>query len=202
MLFVNIDGSDGTGKTSLVEGLIKHYGKKGLSLSFVHFPRYETEIGKVIQKVLNKKIKMHPSSFQMLYSADRLNWYTYDYPQLVDKYDIVIVDRYLTSGMVYGEIDGLDPKEILFNDRRTKMPDLHIILYANTDVILGRINQRQEAKDIYETSDIVTQANIKYRSLGSYIENVCYVDSTMSKEEVLNEAIKIINVKLKEMGYE
>jgi len=82
------------------------------------------------------------------------------------------------------------------------MPDLHIILYANTDVILGRINQRQEAKDIYETSDIVTQANIKYRSLGSYIENVCYVDSTMSKEEVLNEAIKIINVKLKEMGYE
>jgi dTMP kinase len=203
MLLINIDGADGTGKSTLVEGIIKHYKYKGYLLNFVHFPRYETEIGKVIQKVLNKEIQMHPSALQMLYSSDRLNWYTYDYPELEDKYDIVLVDRYLTSGMVYGEIDGLDPNEILYNDRRTKMPDLHIILYADADVVVKRIDQRQEAKGMYETLSIVKQANNKYKRLQDYLDDVEYIDSALSKDEVLKEAVRIIDWKLREVeGYE
>ena len=142
---------------------------------------------------------MHPSALQMLYSTDRLNWYTYTYPQLVDKYDIVLVDRYLTSGMVYGEIDGLDPEEILFNDRRTKMPDIHIILYADAETVVDRINSRQEDKGMYETLEIIKQANVKYRNLRNYLDDVFCIDASLSKDEVLKEAIRIIDRKLREV---
>ena len=202
MLLLNIDGADGTGKSTLTKGLIDHYSKEGKSITFIHFPRYETEIGKVIKKVMEKDITMHPSALQMLYSSDRLNWYTYEYPKLEKEYDIVIVDRYLTSGMVYGEIDGLDPKEILFNDRRTKMPDINIILYADEDIAVSRINQRQDAKGIYETLDIIRQANIKYKNLKNYIDNVNCIDSALSVKDVLNEGVKIIDRKLKEVIHE
>ena len=33
------------------------------------------------------------------------------------------MDRYTTSGLVYGQIDGLNKEEILFNDRRIVKPD-------------------------------------------------------------------------------
>src|SRR5690554_1733780 len=112
-MLVNIDGADGVGKTTLVEGLMKYYTNQDKKITFLHFPRYETEIGKIIKKVLLKQNDtMHPAAFQMLCSADRVNWSAFDYPKLKKEYDIILVDRYSSSGIVYGQIDDLDKKEI------------------------------------------------------------------------------------------
>ena len=43
--------------------------------------------------------------------------------QGIKKFSICLVDRYTTSGLVYGQIDGLNKEEILFNDRRIVKPD-------------------------------------------------------------------------------
>lgn len=193
MTLLNIDGADGVGKSTLIEGLIKYYQKQNKKITFLHFPRYDTEIGKVIKKVIYKEIEMHPSALQMLYSSDRLNWYTYDFPKLKQEFDIVIVDRYLTSGMVYGEVDGLDPQEILFNDRRTAKPNVNIILIADAKTSLERMAIRNEATTRYENAEDIKSGTEKYLNLINLIPDVYYVNATQSKENVLKDSICIID---------
>lgn len=96
-LVIGIDGIDGCGKMTLVNGIIDYYTKKGLKITFLHFPRYDTELGKVIKKVLLKELSFHPSAFQMMCSADRVNWSTYTRPDMIDEYDIILVDRFTSS---------------------------------------------------------------------------------------------------------
>ena len=192
MILVNIDGVDCSGKSTMTENLIKHYTKKGLNITYLHFPRYETEIGKVIKKVLQKKITMHPSALQMLYSADRLQWSTSDYLTLSKKNDICLVDRYTTSGLVYGQIDGLDKEEILYNDRRIASPDINIILFAKIDTLMSRLGTRGIA-ELYEQKEVMELALKKYLELYKYYPSVNYVSADQTKEEVTKEAIKIID---------
>jgi len=193
MKLLNVDGCDGTGKSTLVNGLINHYTNLGKKITFLHFPRYDTEIGKVIKKVMYKEIEMHPSALQMLYSSDRLNWYTYEFPKLKEEFDIVIVDRYLTSGMVYGAVDGLDPQEILFNDRRTAKPDANIILVADVETSLKRMAIRNEIATLYENALNIETATNNYRNLINLIPNVYYIDATKSIEDNLTDALIIID---------
>lgn len=193
MIVINIDGADGTGKTTLIEGLMKHCADIGKKTTFVHFPRYDTEIGQVILKVLKKELTMHPSALQMLYSADRLNWSTYEYLQLCQTHDIVFVDRYLTSGIVYGGTDGVESDEILYNCRKNITPNLNIILLADATTLVNRINRRGEETTLYETYNTIEKAVNRYAQLHTLIQNVCYVDATQSKESVLSSAIQLIN---------
>ena len=193
MVLVNIDGVDATGKTTLVENLINHYTKQGLKITYTHFPRYNTPIGKVIEQVLDKKLNIHPSSFQMLCSADRLEWSTNEYLKLKEEYDMVIVDRHTTSALVYGMLDGLDEEEILFNDRRIVKPDINIILFASIDTLIKRLEKRNIATTLYEKQDIMKKALEKYLGLYKFYPSVTYVNAEQSIEKVKDSAVKIIN---------
>ena len=198
MLLVNIDGCDCTGKSTTIENLIKHYTKQGLKVHYLHFPRYDTPIGKIIKKVLSKEIKMHPSSFQMLCSTDRLEWSVNDYPKLKKNFDLIFVDRHTTSALVYAQIDGLDKEEILFNDRRIVKPDINIILFAPIDVLLKRLEKRNASKELYEKREIMEKALEKYLELYKYYPNVDYINADCPIKKVKNQAIQIINKKLEE----
>lgn len=192
MLLISIDGADGVGKTTLINGLIEHYRQQGKKIDFVHFPRYNTELGKVIKKVLLKEIDMHQSAFQMCCSADRLNWSVYEYPKLKKEYDIIIVDRHTSSAIVYGSMDGLDPQEILYNDRRITQPDVNIILFASAETSMKRMANRNEAATKYENIEAITKATQGYLDLYKILPNVYYISADLTIDEVKNEAIKII----------
>lgn len=197
MLLINVDGSDGVGKSTLIENLVKHYTNQNKKITYLHFPRYETEIGQIIQKVLQKKNdKMHPAAFQMLCSADRVNWSVYEYPKLKEEYDIILVDRHSSSGMVYGQIDGLDIEEILCNDKYIIQPDIHIILIADVNTSLKRMAIRNEESTKYENIDGIRNATKKYLELKNVLPNVYYIDANGSVEEVFEESINIIERKM------
>jgi dTMP kinase len=194
MLLINIDGADGTGKTTLINELINYYGKLNKKIGYIHFPRYDTELGKIIKEVLLKKRKdMHPAAFQMICSADRVNWSIYDYPKLAEQYDIILVDRHSSSGIVYGQIDGLDVEEILCNDKHIIQPNAHIILIADTETSLVRMARRDEEVTKYENVDGVRKATDKFLELKNILPNVYYINANKSIDYVLSEAIKIIN---------
>ena len=192
MILINIDGADGVGKTTLIDGLINHYTNQNKKITFLHFPRYETEIGQIVRKVLLKKDNMHPAAFQMLCSADRVNWSVYDYPILKEEYDIILVDRHSSSGMVYGQIDGLDIEEILCNDKHIVQPDIHIILIADVKTSMERMANRDEESTKYENIEGIKNATNKFLELRNVLPNVNYINANISIEDVLKESINII----------
>lgn len=193
MIIVNVDGADGTGKTTLVNGLVDYYTSIGKKITFLHFPRYNTELGKIIKKVLLKEINMNSSSFQMLCSADRLDWSIEEYPKMKEKYDILIVDRYSSSAIVYGQIEGLEPEEILFNDRKIAQPNVQIILLGDAEMSLNRMNNRNEASTKYENYDSITKATSYFEELKFHIPNVKFINAKEKVEDVKSQAIKFIN---------
>ena len=192
MILINIDGADGVGKTTLIDGLINHYTNQNKKITFLHFPRYETEIGQIVRKVLLKKDNMHPAAFQMLCSADRVNWSVYDYPILKEEYDIILVDRHSSSGMVYGQIDGLDIEEILCNDKHIVQPDIHIILIADVETSMERMANRDEESTKYENIEGIKNATDKFLELRNILPNVNYINANMGIQDVLKESINII----------
>jgi len=199
MLLINIDGADATGKSTLIENLVQYYTNQNKKITYLHFPRYETEIGQIIRKVLLKQNNnMHPAAFQMLCSADRVNWSTYEYPKLKKEYDIILVDRHSSSGIVYGQIDGLDKEEIICNDKHIVQPDLHLILLADVKISLDRMANRNEETTKYENVKGIKRATELFLELDKVLPNVNYIDANRSIEEVLEESINIIERKLNE----
>jgi len=71
-----IDGTDGSGKTTQANLLVKHLRKDGRKVKFIHFPRYEDNFfGKFIGHCLSEQyynfVKVHPKIASVLYAADR-----------------------------------------------------------------------------------------------------------------------------------
>lgn len=195
-LVVGIDGTDGCGKTTLVNGLIDHYTQLGLKITFLHFPRYNTELGKVIKKVLLKELNFHPSAFQMMCSADRVNWSTYERQAMEDEYNIILVDRFTSSAIVYGQIEGLDPTEVQFNDRLIAPLDMNILLLVDPQISMQRMSGRNEAATKYENIESMTKALKLYKELPNLIENVYFVDASESIETVRELVTFLIDQRL------
>ena len=199
-MLINVDGVDGSGKSTLVNNLINYYEEKGAKTTFVHFPRYDADIGQIIKKHLNGEVEnIHPASFQMLYSADRLNWCTYELYKLKREFDIIFVDRYITSGIVYGMTDGLESKEILFYDRRTLKPNVNLILLCNAKTSLQRMDKRGEKTTKYEYADRIEEANFNYSNLHKIMDNIHYIDANNDAGYVFNQSINIINKRLEDL---
>lgn len=191
MKIINIDGPDGVGKSTLVDGLIKHFRESGKVVDFVHFPRYNTDIGQLIREVLFLRTRMDPKSLQMLYSADRLNFTKFELPELENKLDYLLVDRYGTSGFVYGQVDGLYYKDLLFFEKENAKTDINLILLTDIETLLQRISNKET--DMYENKATLAKALEIYKDIHIHFQNTSYLDATNSKDKVLEDAIYFIN---------
>lgn len=190
MKLYNIDGPDGVGKSTLVNGLTKHFEECGKRISFIHFPRYNTAIGTLIREALFIRTEMDPKSMQMLYSADRLNFTRFDLPVLSQVLDVLIVDRYITSGLVYGRVDGVCADDILLFDRETKKPNLNIILTASPETLMNRMNSKE--KDRYENFETQKKVIEYYKTIHTYFPKTVYIDAETTPSEVLRSTIAAI----------
>jgi thymidylate kinase len=197
MILINIDGVNCVGKSTLIENLIKHYSEKGLRIGTKHFPRYhESPIGEIILSALKKEIDINPSSFQMLCSSDRLEFTIKEYPTLHEQFDLYIVDRYSSSAVVYGSMEGVEIEEILYTSRNLAKPDLQIILFLDTATAVKRLENRGEQLRKYDNAESIEKASKLYFELDKHMDNIVYVDASKTKEQVLVDAINHIDALL------
>lgn len=199
MIFVNIDGPDGVGKSSLVKGLCEYYESKGKKVSTLHFPRYQTPIGQIIKEALYNRTAMDSRALQMLYSADRINFTKFDLPQLEQELDILFVDRYITSGIVFGEIDGVPASDIKLFDATSKKPDINLILLATPETLMRRMSDKQ--RDKFETLNTQRRAIEIYENIDSHVNPVYFINAENPKHKVLNNTIKILEEQFKFGGW-
>jgi len=199
MIFANIDGPNGVGKTSVINAVTDLLREKSnISTYAIHFHRRNTSIGTLIQQILNGDIKMSSETLQMLYSADRLDFTKNEYKRLKenDQLKILISDRYITSGIVYGMSDGLSFDTLRKYDEHCSKPDINIILTAPVDVLIERLKNQKlntnETGDIFETYESLTKVLNGYETIQQYVSNVVYVDANRPLDEVVAEVFFIL----------
>ncbi len=152
-----IDGTDGSGKTTQMNLLMKRLKKEGFKVKDVHFPHYENFIGGFIGHCLTEQyynfINVHPKIVSVLYAADR-----WESSEEIKKYlnqgYVVILDRYVSANQIHqgGKISNNKKRasfikwlnEMEYEVFKIPRPDITFYLSLPLDIVESLIKERNK----------------------------------------------------------
>lgn len=195
--FIVIEGPDGTGKTTVINGLKEHLPKE-LKVKYFREPG-GTYFGEKIREILlDNDTNISAETEAFLFAAMRS-----ENVQMIKKdlknYDIIIADRFLPSSIAYqgaGLGLGMERVEDL-NDFTLHgyRPDLTIYLMISAEEGLRRI-EKERSFDRMEVrgESFHLAVHEAYEKLSKGFNSVV-VDASQSKEDVLKEVMgHILNI--------
>ncbi|MFZ2072478.1 MAG: dTMP kinase [Minisyncoccia bacterium] len=158
--FIVIDGTDGSGKSTQVELLIKHLKKDGRKVKVVDFPDYyQNFFGKFIGHCLSEQyykfIHVHPKIASVLFAADR-----FESKNKIDKWleegNIIIANRYVSSNQIHqgGKIKDTKKRqdfikwlnEMEYGVFKIPKPDTVFYLSLPIGIVLKLLKHRDSSK--------------------------------------------------------
>ncbi len=159
--FVVLEGLDGAGTTTqknIITSLLENKGHTVVST----FEPTDSEVGKLIRKVLRNEVKLPPLSLAMLYAADRENHINGEdgIIENIKNGKIVISDRYFYSSLAYQSLYTDEEKIYALND--FPHPEYLIFLDVDVDTCLKRINKRGQEKEIFEKESLMRKIRENY----------------------------------------
>ena len=153
-----IDGTDGSGKATQVDLLIKHLEKDGHKVKIVDFPDYYSNFfGKFIGHCLSEQyynfVKVHPKIASALYAADR-----FESKNKIEKWlkegNIVIADRYASANQIHqgGKITNTKKRESFlkwlaemeYEVFKIPKPDAVFYLSVSISIVMKLIAERNK----------------------------------------------------------
>lgn len=149
---------DGIGKTTQVERIRSRLIGEGKRIINHHFPTYEEYYGQPVVKYLEgafgKPSELSPYFINSLYAVDRaVAWYS-ELKGHYDQGDIILLDRYTTSSLIYQSALIEDPEEkkkfldyvmdYEYHKNGIKEPDSVIFLHAPFDLVARMRKERQQ----------------------------------------------------------
>lgn len=147
--YITVDGSDGAGKTTLVENLLKHFKDLGLSVLFTkEFGSSHDEFCEKLRNfALSDKFNVDEKAGQILFASMVRQHQERVIKPNHGKYDIILSDRGPYSNYAYGPENTGDEEFIntLFNlaYKDAIKPDLSIFIQIDPELALKRRKQRQ-----------------------------------------------------------
>lgn len=164
-----IEGAcDGIGKTTQYKLLKKYLEDKGYNVCSHHFPTYDSKQGKLTEYYLNGDFgnpsDLSPYLVNSIYAVDRSITWNDKLKAAYDKGDIILLDRYTTSSLIYQSslFDNEEDKKAFinyvtdyeYNKLGIKKPDKVIFLTADFDLVSSMRSKRKGndgvKNDVYE----------------------------------------------------
>ena len=97
---ITFEGIDGAGKTSLIEATAKKLEVNGYTVRVLQEPG-TTDMGKEIRKLVKSDLERSKLSEILLFQASRSDMVERELKPALDKYDYVLLDRYIDSTIAY-----------------------------------------------------------------------------------------------------
>ncbi|MEI6580727.1 MAG: dTMP kinase [bacterium] len=154
-----IDGTDGSGKTTQINLLIKKMRADGLKVKMIHFPHYENFFGGFIGHCLSEQyynfLGTHPKIVSVLYAADR--WESSEeIKKMLSTGFIVVLDRYVSANQIHqgGKIKSAKKRynfmkwlnEMEYEVFGIPRPDITLYLSLPIDIVLELLEKRSSSK--------------------------------------------------------
>ncbi|MHA1834325.1 MAG: dTMP kinase [Candidatus Baldrarchaeia archaeon] len=174
MVLVQVEGTDGVGKTTVVNLLREELDKENVKVKVLVFPSRETKIGSIIDEMLKKrKFEWNEAViFQLLQTANRLEFYKEIERWREKKDSVLILDRYVLSGLVYGKLDGVPYNSLMTLQLLLPPPQLNIVLTANRESLERRLKEKTQL-EIYERIEKILKIQKEYMEVSKdYEKNV------------------------------
>ncbi len=205
-LLVVFEGIDGSGKSSLATSSTQELKKLGHEVVLTKEPG-GTDFGKNLRSILQQRShEISPKAEFLLFAADRAQHVAQLVLPALNSGKIVISDRMSDSALAYqGYGRGLD-KEMIKSVNSWAMGDLEpdLIFYLKIDykTAFARTIRRNEQltdfeKEKSEFFDKVIHGFDKiFEEKNKLKNNVIILDATKTQEELLQEVVKVIDLKL------
>lgn len=155
--FIVIDGTDGSGKATQMELLVKNLKKAGHQVKIFDFPQYGKKSASFVEKYLNggygSAQEVGPYRASIFFACDR-----YDASFKIKKYlkegKVIISNRYVTANMGHqgGKIKDLRERknyfkwlyDLEYRIFRIPKPDLNIILHVDAAVAQKLVDNKKK----------------------------------------------------------
>ena len=202
-MFISLEGSEGAGKSTLIDSLKKFFKKNKIEFLFTREPG-ATKEGQILREILlDKSIEIDPYTETFLLVADRLQHANKIVIPALAKDINVLSDRYIDSTYAYqGAGRGISQKYLdqIMEPLNLPMPELTIYLDLPVEDGLKRAKYRDEL-DRFEEEDIKFFERIRSFYLDQAKKNpnrFLIIDSSKDKEEVFEISKNLILKKLNE----
>lgn len=155
-----IDGTDGSGKATQVDLLVKRLKKEGQTVKVVDFPEYyKNFFGKFIGHCLSEQyynfLNVHPKIVSVLYAADR--WESgSEMREWLEKGYVVVANRYVSANQIHqgGKIKNAKKRndflkwldEMEYEVFGIPRPDLTLYLSLPINIVLQLLKDRESSK--------------------------------------------------------
>ena len=210
-LFITLEGTEGSGKSSAMEIVYKRLIDDGYSLVKTREPG-GTPISEQIRNVILDKgnTSMDGRTEALLYAASRRQHLVEKIWPSLKEGKLVFCDRYLDSSLAYqGFARGLGIEEVLninlFATENT-FPDLTLLFNLDPKIGLERISKdkgREVNRLDLEKLSFHQKVHQGYLLLAKrYPERIKVIDASLPLEQVAEITYQIIKEKIKQNGHE
>jgi len=194
--FIVFDGLDGSGQ-STQSGLLRDFLlEKGFEVILTKEPTMDSEAGRKIRKVLDKKLSIGSKELQELFTQDRKEHLENTVIPALKQGKIVISDRYFFSSFAYGVANGLDLEWLIEINNSFLLPDIIFLLEVKPEVCIKRIEGRGLEKTLFEKKKKLEKTWETYKILPDRFENAYLLDGERSIGEIFKETKEILSNKL------
>ncbi len=190
-IFITMEGTDGSGKTTQIELLKAELEKSGYSVLITREPGGNRISEAIREIILNKDyMEMAPATECLLYASARAQLVNEVIGPMLDKGGAVISDRFVDSSLVYqGIARGLGVDEVFEINRfaiREYMPDATFLLSLPAEVGISRKKDQKELdrmeKESLEFHKKVAEGYLKLAE--KYPERIRVIDATQDVETI------------------
>lgn len=208
-LYIALEGTEGTGKTTQVEKLKDYFLKQGREVVTTREPRKNIGVvGTLVQDILLGKVQVPPIAFQYLFTADRAIHHAELILPALEEGKVVISDRCFWSAIPYGTMDRggkfdtdtkkgiLIAQSILSHYHQFTVPDYTFYLELPLETAFKRMQEAGNPREIYEDQRQIKAAIAGYNwLLKEFPKEFIVVDSLQPIDEVTAEIVKRIRKK-------
>lgn len=199
--FITFEGTEGSGKTSVIKEVKKHYELKGYAVMVTREPGGISISEKIRDILLNKEnTEMDPRTEALLFAAARRQHLVEKIKPALAKGMIVLCDRFVDSSLVYQDYArniGIDKVyDINYFAIEDALPDLTIFVDVRPEVGLKRVFQtpnREVNRLDLENMEFHKLIYSGYLELAKKYDRIKKVNGEQSIEDVAKEAISLID---------
>ncbi|MFP4047499.1 MAG: dTMP kinase [Bacteroidales bacterium] len=161
MQFINIEGLDGSGKSTQIKLLTKYFKDNQIPYKYLHFPRTDSPVyGELIAKFLRgdlgKMEEINPYLIALIYAGDRFDAKALIQEWLDENY-VVLIDRYVFSNIAFqcAKLENSDDIEKLsdwikyleYQYHKIPRPDISLFLDVPIEFIRNNLTKKRSGED-------------------------------------------------------